>query len=111
MNAFQQLTQDIFKIPQFIDVFFVVDGSSSSSSSSSLQGITCIDYHSQNDAIYTQFGVDQGYDMQMVVKCSDFTPKKNQKIMFHNKVYKIVSWTTDGYDLMNNIRIKSLTSK
>ncbi len=116
MNAFQKLTQDIFNIPQFRDVFYVTEQvytptSTSSNSSSTLRAITCIDYHSENDAVFTQFGVDQGFDMQMVVKCADFTPKKNQKITFHNKQYKIVSWTTDGYDLMNNIKIKSLTSK
>lgn len=114
MNCFEYMIQDVFNIPQFIDMFYPIDetsSSSSSSSSSSLDGIVCVQYTSESDAIFTEFGVDEGIDFVLTCKVKDFTPKKNQKILFHNKQYKIVSWKTDGFNLTHNLNIKSLTSR
>lgn len=109
MNSFEKLTEDIFKVKDFVDYFYVYDESSSSSSSSS--SIICIPYHIDNDQVYTQFGYDQGADFVIVVKVKDYTPVKNQKVIYRQKTYRVISWQTDGYNLMNNILLKSVTSK
>ena len=109
MNAFEKLTEDIFNVPEFVD-FFTVEVNNGSSSSAQ-QEIQCIQYHSDNDAVFTEFGVDEGIDFTLVVKCKDYVPVKNAKITFHGKQYKIVSWTVDGFNLMANLNVKSLTSK
>lgn len=112
MNAFEYMIEDVFSVPEFIDVFYPVEeASSESSESSSSLGITCVQYTSESDAVFTQFGVDEGVDFVLTCKVKDFTPKKNQKITFHDKVYKIVSWKTDGFNLTHNLNIKSLTSR
>lgn len=112
-NCFQNMIQDVFNIQEFIDYFYPIenDSSDSSDSSSSLQGIVCIQYTSEQDAIYTEFGVDQNIDFILTCKVKDFTPKKNQKIKYHDKTYKIISWKTDGFNLTHNLNIKSITSK
>lgn len=117
MNCFEKMIQDCFSIPQFIDYFYPITeiytptSSLSSSSSSSLDAVLCIQYHTDTDAIFTEFGTDEGIDFVLTCKCADFTPHKNQKIMFHNKVYKIVSWMQDGFNLSWNLNVKSVTSK
>ena len=109
MNCFEKLTEDIFRVPEFVD-FFTVEVNNGSSSSA-LQDVQCIQYHTDNDLQFTEYGYDDGVEFVIVVKCADFEPKKNQKITFHDKQYKIVRWETDGFNLMNNITIKSVTSK
>lgn len=104
MNCFQKLTQDIFNVPEFIDTFTYLDNET-------VKTVTCIQYHSENDAIYTEYGIDDGIDFILVVKCKDFSPKKNQKITYHGQAFKITSWTIDGFGLMANLNVKSVTSK
>lgn len=114
VNCFEQMIQDVFKVPQFIDTFEIVNDSSSSSSDSSSSlssAITCVKYAQQDDAILTQFGMDQGIDFILTCKVKDFTPQKNMKIKFHDKIYKIVSWHIDSFQLTYNLNLKSLTSK
>ena len=104
MNAFEKLTEDIFNVPEFLDFFTYADGENTVT-------VKCIQYHSDNDAVFTEFGVDEGIDFTLVVKCKDYVPVKNAKITFHGKQYKVVSWTVDGFNLMANLNVKSLTSK
>ena len=110
MNAFEFMIDDVFNVPEFMDNFSF-SSSESSASGSSLQSVTCIQYTAENDALYTEFGIDDNIDFILTCKTADFTPFKNQKIMFHGKQYKIVSWKTDGFNLTHNLNVKSITSK
>lgn len=104
MNCFEKMIDDIFRVPQFIDTFSYTDNST-------VKQVTCIQYTMQTDAMFTQYGVDEGIDFVLTCKCSDFTPKKNQKITYHGQEFKIVSWKTDGFNLSYNLNVKSVTSK
>ena len=113
-NPFEKAIEDIFSIQQFLEYFtyYLEDEASISSSSAYVVQVPCIAVYNNNvDAIYTEYGVDDGVNFYLTCKVADFTPKKGMKITFRDITYRIDTFYADSFNLTYNILLKSLTTK
>ena len=101
MNAFEQMIEDCFSVPEFIEYFTTEDGAE----------IVSVAYSVDVDEQYTEFGMDNGISFYLTCKTADFTPTKGAKITFRGKQYKIDTFSADAFDLTYKIYLKSLTTK
>lgn len=101
MNAFQNMINQIFEVPQFREYFTNEQG----------QQIVCVSYEVVVDPQYTEYGVDDGVSLHLTCKVADYQPKKGDKITFRNRRYKIDSFTADSFNLTYKIFLKDLTSR
>lgn len=101
MNIFEKMIDDCFSVPEFIEEFYLQDGSA----------VTTVSYAMNYSEVYTQYGIDPGISFYLTCKVSDFTPQKGLKITFRDKVYKIDNFSADAFNLTWKIYLKGINSK
>ena len=101
MNAFQKMIDDVFNVPEFCEKFKTEAG----------KEIITICYEISFDAVYTEYGIDDGISFYLTCKAKDYSPRKGEKIIFRGKTYKIDSYKTDSFSLTHNIFLRNVTSK
>jgi hypothetical protein len=100
MNPFDILIDDIFHAVDFTEKC-LVNG----------KNITCITSAITADSEYTLYGVDEGINFYLMVQAKEYTPKKNDKITYKNKTYKVDIFTLDSAGKTYNVYLKSLSSR
>ena len=99
-NCFENMIQDVFNIPQFVEYFTYGQ-----------QRIKCVSYHMDIDPSFTTFGLDDNVNFYITCKASDFTPQKNIHITFRNQLYRIDSFELDAFGLSWKILVKNSFKK
>lgn len=100
MNPFDILIEDIFNANDFTE-WCSVNG----------KRIKCISSSITADSEYTLYGVDEGINFYLMVKASEYAPKKNDRVVYKNRSYKVDMFTLDSAGKTYNIYLKSLSSK
>lgn len=100
MTPFDVLIEDIFNAHDFTE-WVSVNG----------RQIKCISSSITADSEYTLYGVDEGINFYLMVKASEYTPKKNDKLVYKNKPYKVDVFTLDSAGKTYNVYLKALSSK
>ena len=102
MTIFQQMVNDVFQVVDFTQSFRDVETN---------KEIICIAFSIENNEAYTQFGVDDGISFYLTCKKNDYVPRKNNKIIFRNQIFKIDNFSVDSFNLSWRIFLKSEMSK
>ena len=99
-NIFSQAVDDIFSVDDFLEPLTV-------------NGVTVqvCSYECSVDEKYTEYGVDDGSVVSITCKCSDWTPKRGEQVIFRGNIFKVSNFTCDSHALTYRVWIKSLTSK
>lgn len=100
MNPFDVLIEDIFNANDFTE-WCSVNG----------KRIKCISSSLTVAPQYTLYGIDDGINFYLMVKASDYKPRKNDKIIFKNGTYKVDMFALDSARKTYNVYLKSLSSK
>ena len=100
MSIFSQAINDIFQVDDFLEPLIV-------------NGVTVkvCSYECSVDEKYTEYGVDDGSVVSITCKCSDWSPKRGEQVVFRGRTFRVSNFTCDSHNLTYRVWIKSLTSK
>lgn len=99
MSIFEHAIDDIFNVPDFQEYMRINN-----------RDIAVISYQGNTDTNYTQFGIDNGKQIQVTCKVKDYSPARGDKVIFRRGKYKVDNFSTDSHNLCHTITLKSLES-
>lgn len=100
MSIFETAIDDIFNTPDFLEYLTIEN-----------RQIAVISYDAATDALYTEYGFDNGKTISITCKVKDYTPAKGAKVLFRGQSWKIDNWTADSHNLTYRVYLKSVESK
>ena len=100
MSIFENAIDDIFNTPDFLEYLTIEN-----------RQIPVISYDAATDALYTEYGFDNGKTISVTCKVKDYTPAKGAKVIVRGQSWKIDNWTADSHNLTYRVYLKSVESK
>lgn len=106
MNPFERLINDIFKAKDFVEYVRIIE-----SGSTQIYNVPCVQSSIVNEAEYTAYGLDEGINFYLMFKLSVYQPKKNDRVFYNDKWYKVDNFTIDSANRSVSVYVKALSSK